>query len=268
MAAVPEMLGARYYRNTLCPQGQAIYDKIDEQLRRKDYSGKTTFSFPAETPSEVAFSAHTALCWDRPDYFLLPYSKELTRCPKSQSAVLSYEIPYSAEIIARIEPQLQRALRRYTHGTEHMSVLEREATIYERICTSLRYNYNFDDGSNYNVVGPSLLKRGVCSGIADLLVLAFRAAKIPSIWVCGKAGADVGNHAWCIAYVYGEPMHLDPTWDLNEHSCQFKYFNLSDRQITALNHFVNYSEYKGPKCTSEDLSQFNPHRDRIRIKYA
>ena len=72
--AAPEMLGARYYRNKLCPQSQAIYDKIDKQLARKDYSGKTTFSFPAGTPNEIAFSAYRALRNDHPEHGECSYS--------------------------------------------------------------------------------------------------------------------------------------------------------------------------------------------------
>lgn len=259
---VPESLGARWYRDQLCPQSQDIYDRVHFQLARKDYSGKTSFPFPSGTPCDIAFAAMRALRRDHPEFYFLG-DWEVTRHPQAGTATLRYISYYSPEIIARIEPLLQRALRRYTHGIKSMSVLEREATIYERICTTLKYIDN-DNASNYNITGPLLFGGGVCAGITDLLILCLRRSGIPCIRVRGKAGATAGLHAWCVAYIGGVPVHLDPTWDLNEHGCQFKYFNLSDRQIANFNHF----DYKSPRCPSEVYSQFNPHRDRIRIKYA
>ena len=44
MAKIPEKLGSEYYRGFLTRQGQAFYDRINAQLLRGDYSGKTTFS--------------------------------------------------------------------------------------------------------------------------------------------------------------------------------------------------------------------------------
>lgn len=261
--AVPEILGARWYRDQLCPHSQDIYDRIHSQIARKDYSGRSVFPFPSGTPNEVAFAALRALRKDHPEYYFLSKDREITRHPQTQTATLRYNFYYSPEILARIEPQLQRALRRYTHGTERMSVLEKEATIYERITTTLKY-IDTDDESNYNIVGPLLFGGGVCAGITDWLILCLRRSGIPSIRVRGKAGERAGLHAWCVAYIFGEPMHLDPTWDLNEKGCQFKYFNLSDRQIAAFNHF----DFKSPRCVAEAYSQFDPHRDRIRFKYA
>lgn len=44
MMKAPEKLGSEYYRGFLTRQGQAFYDRINAQLLRGDYSGKTTFS--------------------------------------------------------------------------------------------------------------------------------------------------------------------------------------------------------------------------------
>lgn len=62
MAKMPEKLGSEYYRGFLTHQGQAFYDRINAQLLRGDYSGKTTFSIcDPETSASDCFAAYKAI---------------------------------------------------------------------------------------------------------------------------------------------------------------------------------------------------------------
>ena len=38
MPAIPEKLGAAYYRGFMTPQGQLAYDRMQDQLLRGDYN--------------------------------------------------------------------------------------------------------------------------------------------------------------------------------------------------------------------------------------
>ena len=80
MMKAPEKLGSEYYRGFLTRQGQAFYDRINTQLLRGDYSGKTTFSLSnPETSASDGFAAYKAIRDDRPEFFFLGYQSEFTR---------------------------------------------------------------------------------------------------------------------------------------------------------------------------------------------
>ena len=98
MAKIPEKLGSEYYRGFLTRQGQAFYDRINAQLLRGDYSGKTTFSISnSETSASDCFAAYKAIRDDHPEFFYLGFQSEFTR--RGWIGTLEYPILYTPEII-------------------------------------------------------------------------------------------------------------------------------------------------------------------------
>lgn len=107
MARIPEKLGSEYYRGFLSRQGQAFYDRINAQLLRGDYSGKTTFSISnPETSASDCFAAYKAIRDDHPEFFYLGFQSEFTR--RGRLGTLEYPILYAPEIIDRIRQQLRK----------------------------------------------------------------------------------------------------------------------------------------------------------------
>lgn len=111
MVKIPEKLGSEYYRGFLTRQGQAFYDRINAQLLRGDYSGKTTFSISnPETSASDCFAAYKAIRDDRPEFFFLGFQSEFTR--RGRTGTLEYPILYAPEIIDRIRQQLRKKFSR------------------------------------------------------------------------------------------------------------------------------------------------------------
>ena len=136
MVKIPEKLGSEYYRGFLTRQGQAFYDRINAQLLRGDYSGKTTFSISnPETSASDCFAAYKAIRDDRPEFFFLGFQSEFTR--RGRTGTLEYPILYAPEIIDRIRQQLRKKIFQIVRGTADLSMLEREALVYERIAKSI-----------------------------------------------------------------------------------------------------------------------------------
>lgn len=107
MAKIPEKLGSEYYRGFLTRQGRAFYDRINAQLLRGDYSGKTTFSISnPETSASDCFAAYKAIRDDRPEFFYLGNQSEFTR--RGRIGTLEYPILYVSEIIDRIRQQVRK----------------------------------------------------------------------------------------------------------------------------------------------------------------
>lgn len=171
MAKIPEKLGSEYYRGFLTRQGQAFYDRINAQLLRGDYSGKTTFSLSnPETSASDCFAAYKAIRDDHPEFFYLGYQSEFTR--RSRTGTLEYPILYTPDIINRIQQQMRKSIYRIVRGTAGLSMLEREVLVYERIAKKLAYTNN-GDVRDHSIVGPILQRAYVrartryCSYVSD-----------------------------------------------------------------------------------------------------
>lgn len=255
MMKEPEKLGSEYYRGFLTRQGQAFYDRINAQLLRGDYSGKTTFPISnPEVSASDCFAAYKAIRDDHPEFFYLGFQSEFTR--RGQTGTLEYPILYASEIIDRIRQQVRKSVCRTVRGTAHLQMIDREILVYERISKKLAYS-NHSDVRDHNIVGPVLLSSGVCEGHNALLLLCFRRIGIPCIKVYGRTKTD-GWHCWTIAWINGIPVHCDVTWDGTEEGIvRFDYLNLSDDQISS-DHY-DFKCARVPICTSETLSYYS-HR--------
>lgn len=255
MANPPEKLGSAYYRSFLSPQGQIFYDRLQAQLLRGDFSGKTDFSLcDPETAASDGFAAYKALRDDHPEHFFLGAQSEFTR--RGLNGTLTYTMLYTPEIIARVRQQLRKTLCQLVRGTAELSMLQREALVYERIAKRMTYT-NHEDARDHNIVGPVLNAEGVCEGQNALLLLCFRRIGIPCVKVYGKTRPD-GWHCWTVAWPDGDPVHCDVTWDGAKGGVVgFHYFNLPDRQIGE-NHFAFQGE-RVPVCAAENLTYYQLH---------
>lgn len=129
MMKAPEKLGSEYYRGFLTRQGQAFYDRINAQLLRGDYSGKTTFSISnPETSASDCFAAYKAIRDDHPEFFYLGFQSEFTR--RGRTGTLEYPILYAPEIIDRIRQQVRKSIYRTVRGTAHLHMIDREILVY------------------------------------------------------------------------------------------------------------------------------------------
>ncbi len=161
-------------------------------------------------------------------------------------AKLEYTILYPPHTIARMKQVLEYKIKEYLRGTDKMSEYKKEKRIYKRIVHTVNYNKE-RDYRNHNVVGPILYGEGCCEAQSALLVLYLRSAGIPAIQIYGKSKRNRG-HGWVLLWINGDPVHADVTWE-NRRSLHYRYFNLSDRQISQ-DHF----DFQGPdipKCEEE-----------------
>lgn len=256
MPAIPEKLGAAYYRGFLTPQGQLAYDRMQDQLLRGDYKGEAVFpAGPGAVTADDCFAAYQALRDDHPEYFYLGFSSAFS-C-RGGEGILRYPILYAPESIRRIQRQLRISLCRLVRGTAPLPLVEREILVYRRLACQLDY-CNHNDVRDHNIVGPVLLSSGVCEGHNALLLLCFRRIGIPCIKVYGKSRRDRG-HCWTIAWIHGDPVHCDVTWDRAEDGLvRFDYLNLSDARISG-DHYA-YQGAAVPPCPSEAWSYYRYRR--------
>ena len=250
----PTNLGAFYYRQFLSKQGQGVYDRLHAQLQRADFSGQVPVAISQpETAASDSFAAFKALREDHPEYFFLGIRLHFFSSRLGQEGLLQYPILYSASQIRQIRRELRKTIFQMVRGTALLSEQEREALTYERIARRLSY-LDRQDPSDHTVVGPVLFSSGVCEGYNALLLLCLRRLKIPCIKASGYTATQTA-HCWTIAWLQGNPVHCDVTWDTGrDRRSGFRYFNVSDAQL-ATDHF-NFQTEKLPRCLTE---QYNPY---------
>ena len=260
MTRVSSKLGAEYYRQFLTDQGKSFYDLMYKQLINKDYSGR--FIVPirnAGTAATDCFAAYRAVNKDHPEFFFMGEMKEFVS--SGNTGTLRYTVLYDPSEIDRISIQRQRKMFQIIRDTADLSEIEREILVYERIAKLLYYT-NHKDVRDHNIVGPILLKNGVCEGHNALLMMCLRRVGIPCIKIYGTSDRG-GAHCWTMAWVNGLPVHCDVTWDSPVNGVvRFNYLNLSDEQI-GKDHF----EFKGPhipECPSDRLSYYRYFNHSVR----
>lgn len=252
---IPQQMGAFFYRGTLSPQGKRFYDRIYSCLLQPEPVGSVLVDVVSgKTAASDCFAAYWAVQDDHPELFFMGTEIDYRNRGKT-TGELRFPILYPWAVQVQIRAQLCKLLSQLVRGTAMRSQPEQEILIYERIAKKLTYE-NHHDIRDHTVVGPVLTNSGVCEGFNALLLLCLRRAGIPCIKVYGRGSTQRdGRHCWSIAWVQGQPVHCDVTWDARKDGpIRFNYLNLSDRQI-ALDH-CDFAKDTIPKCQTESLTYY------------
>ena len=247
--------GSDFYREKLTVQGKSFYDCMHAQLIRGDWSGKTAVTIINRLHAvSDCFDAYKAIRDDHPEYFFLGNTCDFSHSKKKGE--IRCQILYSKKEIEIIRQSLRETIYRIVKGTAYMPLIEKEITVYKRIARSIKYDH-LDDTNSHNITGPVLFSTGVCEGYNALLLLCYRRIGISCIKAEGKTTKG-DSHCWTIAWINGQPVHCDVTWDrANNGTVWFDYFNLSDRQIFK-DHIV-FDKSAFPACREENLTYYRYH---------
>ena len=247
--------GSDFYRERLTLQGKSFYDCMHVQLISGDWSGKTAVTIINRLHAvSDCFAAYKAIRDDHPEFFFLGNSCDFSYTKKQGE--IRYQILYSQVTIEKITKRLREAIYEIVKGTAYKPLIDKEITVYERIARSIKYDH-LDDINSHNITGPVLFSTGVCEGYNALLLLSYRRLGIPCIKAEGKTAEDDG-HCWTIAWINGQPVHCDVTWDRADSDIVwFDYFNLSDRKIFEDHIIFDKNAY--PVCNEERLTYYRYH---------
>lgn len=248
-------IGQDFYRNLLNNQAKYFYDTIIAHFMSKNYYPIIHMNIQAPCSSSTdCFAAYRAVRNDYPELFFLGTKSKFSRTGKK--GILKCSILYTSDEIERVTRLLRRFIYQFVRGTAYKPQIEQERIVYERIAKRLRY-FNNNDVSDHNIVAPLLKGTGVCEGFTSVLLLCLRRLQIPCIKVTGKSESGA-LHSWVIAEINNCPVHLDVTWDSNNHIVPFDYYNLSDKQINADHSDYYFSSI--PCCISDNLNYFRTYK--------
>lgn len=225
-----------YYKDKLNLQGKQIYEGLLRNISMLASVGYVELKglFNNSVLRDVKY-AYKALRLDRPEYFFLGHNL-IIKYSADGILTIRHNLKYSKEHVIRMNRVLIYTVRELISGTENMSILDRERTIYMRVGQTFTYK---ESDNAHDLSGLLVYKDGVCESLAAMLVVAFREAGIPAIVVQGYGKKEA--HRWSKVWIDGKAYYVDVTWDMNK--CKYgnhlKYFNLTSQQMSKDHQMVD-----------------------------
>ena len=135
-----------------------------------------------------------------------------------------------------------------TSGSDYQKELKMHDTLLQRV--------RYTEGANaHNAYGAAVEGRAVCEGYAEAYLCMLQKAGIRSIMVSGEATNSFGqteSHRWIIAWIDGQPYHVDPTWNDSDGEIYHCYFNMTTAMISADHRATS----RMPSCTATSAYYF------------
>ena len=135
----------------------------------------------------------------------------------------------------------------------------KEKLIYDRILMDSHYNlgakWNGVCEPNWNAYGIIVNKQGVCESYSEAFQVLCLAVGVNCTGIVGNAG---GGHKWNVVQLGGEWYACDITFDDpiggEQGAAYHYYFNRTTKEMEAMNHSTQNSDFPGPVCKGTKYS--------------
>ncbi len=133
---------------------------------------------------------------------------------------------------------------------------EIEKYLHDRLAVGVTY---VESANAHNAYGALVEGKAVCEGYAEALQCLLHRAGIQSLIVLGSSiNPSTGiseNHAWNMVRINGKYYHTDLTWNDQESTLFYAYFNQTDSVITE-DHVITPTAYALPACNDIAANYF------------
>ncbi len=161
------------------------------------------------------------------------------------------------------------AVKRILKGIDaSMSQYDRELLLHDRLAACTTYEYT---DNPYTAYAALVEGRAVCEGYARAFQYLCYQVGIPCAVVTGTsvnpATGEPEGHAWNLPQIDGKYYHVDVTWDDQDSTLFYAYFNLTDEMIKE-DHAIDTSIYSFPSCTATTANYFVKNGGMLSIPYS
>lgn len=230
-AAAPLLAETRYYRNTLTPDEQVLYDQIAEAVGNHEYNVTALHAAYGEQVEEITdYVFH-----DFPEYFWMDGSYWYTELVGLEDTIVDLMLSFSTVDEAechQTELAMQEAAAGILAELETASDYEKVKGVYDYVIEHTTYDEEYTDEQDLRSV--LLEGRGVCAGYARCVQYLLQQLGVECSYVTGVAEEA---HAWNIVNIEGEYYALDATWgdpvpeDGEEETRTYDYFCVTTEEI-------------------------------------
>ncbi len=124
--------------------------------------------------------------------------------------------------------------------TDDMTDLQKVKAVHDWIVLNVQYEEKTEKDYQYFSAYDGLYRKmTVCNGYALLMYRMINALGMKVRIVAGYGAGEL--HAWNLVYLCGNWYHTDTTWDdpdTDTNLVNYDFFNLSDAEITSLDHTI------------------------------
>lgn len=197
---------------------------------------------------------------DNPTLFWVEKKLKYWSDPSSCEIVFSYIFP--AKEVAYYKVSMTRKVdeihAKCSKGCK--SDMELALRVHDYLTENVKY---VDDGNpeQQSMVGPLMLGRGVCEGIAFAYSYLMSVFGINCTTVYGQIKGEKNGHAWNMIFLDGNAYHIDVTHDLACTSYKGNHinFNLKDEDLSP------FRTWDSPvRCDSTEFNYFDHTETRFR----
>lgn len=213
---------------------------------------------------EIVFDAYRR---DHAEQFWLGNSYRISQNKQSVISV-SFDYLMSGETLENAKARFEQVLSATVAQLEGMSdEYEIEKYLHDRLAVGVTYV----EGANaHNAYGALVEGKAVCEGYAEALQCLLHRAGIQSLIVLGSSinpGTGLPeNHAWNMVRINGKYYHTDLTWNDQEKTLYYAYFNQTDAVIRE-DHTISKTAYELPACTDTEANYFVKNGSVIGTNY-
>ena len=264
-----------YYYNVLSPTHQQIYEQIldgyTKHMTDIAISGKCNITKLKKINEYLLFDHHKLFYvgkkyqFKRHDGITIsihglanfqiskPFSLPIIYWPYWDIEIFYPSYNYSLSEANKIQKQIDAELNAVLQpiATSVTEIIDKEKAIYEYLVQNTKCNLKEGEieHTNYSIVGPFLKKLAVCEGYAKAFKYLCDVINFFCIVVCGIGLIGSSEeHAWNIVKIGRAYYHVDVTWDISQNNKPFKYFNISDKEM-SMDHKWDKQMY--PTCEAD-----------------
>ncbi|MBO4411680.1 MAG: hypothetical protein J5794_05790 [Lachnospiraceae bacterium] len=231
-----------FYYN-LDDTAKQVYNELAEAIA----AGQAAVQIRAASATmQQAQQALRAIANDQPQFFWFTGSGDRI---SSLGSVVSVEFNYLALNNPTAKSAFTSALNALVGAVNGKSAIEKERYFHDTLINSVTYAHNSFDQSAYSAL---VQHQAVCAGYTRAFQAACMAAGIPCYYCSGSGTNPQGNqesHAWNIIQLDGAYYNIDLTWDDQQNTIFYHYYNCTDAEFSAKHSRDGYGA-ELPACTS------------------
>lgn len=248
---------------------EKVYHISNESDVNGNYKTERITVKDVEMSEDAIRAALNAFVFDNPQIFWLNNIFGYTNLDGS-TYVECYSVLPADECSRKIEVFTTEIEKLTENMDSALSDYDKEKLLHDRLLEKCSYKdgvYSMDHGWQYfSAYGAVVEGECVCEGYAKAMQILLKSCGITSCTIRGVA--DGINHMWNVVLLDGKWYHLDPTWDDNEETISYEYFNVTTEDVSfnhSISNTLDQSETGGyednanffvPDCVSEDMNYY------------
>ena len=211
------------YFYMLDDNGKALYKQMNANAKDLMESFAPVVEDATATQLQNAF---VALVNDHPELFWMNTAYGYKVDSKKNVVEIDLSYNFTTTDFEGHQKSMEDALNSIVYGSRGVGTkYDEEVYVHDELCKLITYDLNAP--ANQTAYSALVTERTVCAGYARAFQYIMQQLEIPCYYCAGYSGE---NHAWDIIKLDADYYNVDVTWDDQENTIIYDFFNCSDAE--------------------------------------